>query len=285
MPLHAWLQACAYGVLVALGLALPLLGALLLAGPLRLLCALGFALLLLVALVALWIYVPRVTLRGLQRLPLVGPRLAPLLGPCPYQGPRRSGRVAITFDDGPNGADTVAVLDALARHGARATFFCVGRAAAAQPELLRRMAAEGHEIGNHTHDHRKLTWLSAAAIARQIDDAQAAITACGVAAPRWFRAPHGFKAPALLPLLRARGLALVAWTHGVWDTDRPGAAAIARRAQGHLRSGEILLLHDGGGDRSQTAAALEDLLRACAQRGLTAVTLSALLGPAPSPRA
>ena len=123
----------------------PLLGALLLAGPLRLLCALGFALLLLVALVALWIYVPRVTLRGLQRLPLVGPRLAPLLGPCPYQGPRRSGRVAITFDDGPNGADTVAVLDALARHGARATFFCVGRAAAAQPETspARARAAPG----------------------------------------------------------------------------------------------------------------------------------------------
>ncbi|MCS6912603.1 MAG: polysaccharide deacetylase family protein [Myxococcales bacterium] len=211
----------------------------------------------------LWMYVPRLDWPGHSL----------------WRGPRGGGRIALTFDDGPNGEDTRAVLAVLSAHGARATFFCLGQAAAAQPELVRRIAAEGHLVANHGDSHRKLCWLRRAEVAAEIDRAQQRLLATGVPPPRWFRAPHGFKSPFLPGLLRARSLRLAAWTRGVWDSDRPGAAIIARRACRHLRDGAILLLHDGGGDRSQTAQALEEILAECARRGLRPVTLDELVAP------
>jgi peptidoglycan/xylan/chitin deacetylase (PgdA/CDA1 family) len=195
------------------------------------------------------------------------------------RGPRGRGRVALTFDDGP-GADTARVLDVLERRGARATFFCVGRAAEAQPALIRRMAAAGHTIGNHTWDHAPLPFRSATEIAHQIARTQAALVAAGAPRPRWFRAPHGWKSPFLSRALRREKLQLVAWTHGVWDTAAPviekGAREIARRVIARLNDGDIILLHDGGGDRAQTALALDEILDGCAARGLRPVTLEEL---------
>jgi peptidoglycan/xylan/chitin deacetylase (PgdA/CDA1 family) len=201
---------------------------------------------------------------------------------APRRGRRGRRRIALTFDDGPNGADTARVLDTLARHGARATFFCVGEAARRQPALVRRMVEEGHVVGNHTLEHRKLPWCSRAEVARQIDGAQAALIDAGAPPPTLFRAPHGFKSPHLPGALARQSLSLVAWTHGVWDTDRPGSAEIVRRSLGKLDDGVILLLHDGtlGADRSQTAEALDAILVECARRGLTPVTLPELLGSA-----
>lgn len=262
MPPRAWAQT---GLYVALGAAALL-------GPLWwLIRALGVGesglgpglVLLLAGLLLLglcWVFVPRVDLPGRS----------------PHRGRRGARRVALTFDDGP-GDDTAAVLEALRRHGARATFFCVGARAAARPELVRRLVESGHEIGNHTHEHCQLHRLGRAEIARQIDLAQEALIRAGAPPPRWFRAPHGFKSPLLPALLRRRGLRLCAWTRGVWDTDCPGADVIARRAAVHLRDGAILLLHDGGGDRRQTAAALDEILAECRRRGLAPVTLGQLL--------
>jgi peptidoglycan/xylan/chitin deacetylase (PgdA/CDA1 family) len=195
------------------------------------------------------------------------------------RGPRGKGRIALTFDDGPNGELTRVVLDVLATYEAKATFFCVGASARAQPALIRRMVDEGHEIGNHTLDHALLTRLSKAEVHREIEGAQAAIMAAGAPRPRLFRAPKGFKSLYLPGVLRDTGLRLVGWTRGVWDTDRPGVATIVRRATPALRDGHILLLHDGlaGLDRSQTALALRDILEHCRQRGLTPVTVAQLL--------
>jgi peptidoglycan/xylan/chitin deacetylase (PgdA/CDA1 family) len=255
MPLHAYFQAAGYvGGFALLAWAASWLGGA---------WALG-------ALLGLGIYACHLFLPG--------------LGLAPWRGRRGGKRIALTFDDGPNGADTDAVLEALARHGARATFFMVGKSAAAEPERVRRIAAAGHEIGNHTMNHAILAWRSPGAVAREIAAAQAAIVAAGAPAPRWFRAPHGFKSPFLPRALSANGLRLVAWTRGVWDTDRPGAPAIVARTIGErgerLSDGEILLLHDGeaGLDRSQTAAALDGILGACAARDLRPVTLTELLG-------
>jgi peptidoglycan-N-acetylglucosamine deacetylase len=212
-----------------------------------------------------WVYLPDVDLPGRS----------------PRRGLSGSGRarVALTFDDGPNGADTAAILDVLARHGAKATFFVVGEAARKHPELVRRMVDEGHVVGSHTDSHRKLAWLSPDAIARELDGAADAIVAAGAPAPAWFRAPHGFKSPFLPSALRRRGLRLVAWTHGVWDTDRPGAEHIAERAIGCLDDGEILLLHDGtlGADRSQTATALERIVATAIERGIALVSVPEIL--------
>jgi len=241
------------------------------AGLTRVACTAALAFLLAVGAYLAWIYLPDVDLPG--------------------HSPRRGlasnrTRVALTFDDGPNGADTAAVLDALARHHARATFFVVGEAARKHPELVRRMVDEGHVVGSHTDTHTKLAWLSRATIDRELADAEAAIVASGAPAPVWFRAPHGFKSPFLPGALARRGMRLVAWSHGVWDTDRPGADVIAERAIGCLRDGEILLLHDGtvGADRSQTATALDRILSAAAERGVQLVTIPEILAPARGPQ-
>ena len=195
------------------------------------------------------------------------------------RGARGRGRIALTFDDGPNGVQTAAVLDVLARHRARATFFCVGEAALAHPELLRRMANEGHCIGNHTMTHALLPRLRRRQTVREVEAAQAAITAAGVAPPLLFRAPKGWKNPFLPGVLREQGLRLIGWTRGVWDTDRPGIDIILRRSRRALRDGAIVLLHDGlpGADRLQTVMALEGILRECHRRGLSPVTVPELM--------
>jgi peptidoglycan/xylan/chitin deacetylase (PgdA/CDA1 family) len=201
-------------------------------------------------------------------------------------GPREARRVALTFDDGPSD-DTPAVLAALERAGARATFFVLGEAALRRPELVREIARRGHEVALHGHTHRKLHRAGPARIADELDRCVAAIRSAGVDPAPLFRAPHGFRGPFLGPALRARGLTLVGWTRGVFDTERPGAEVIAARACRAMRGGEILLLHDGcatpGIDprRDQTAAAVPEIVARWRAAGYELVTLGELAGAAP----
>jgi peptidoglycan/xylan/chitin deacetylase (PgdA/CDA1 family) len=254
MPVRAWLRAV-LSVVLALG---PPGGLVASGHP-------GWALAwLLVALAVAWHLLPDLDLPGRTV----------------RRGPRGGGRIALTFDDGPNGEATRVILDVLAAHGAKATFFCVGEAARAQPGLVRRMVAEGHEVGNHTLGHALLPRLPRAAVRREVAGAQRALIDAGAPPPRLFRAPKGFKSVHLPATLRGAGLRLGGWTRGVWDTVRPGVAEIVRRARPALRDGHILLLHDGlpGLDRTQTALALGEILALCRRRGLTPVTVAQLLG-------
>lgn len=263
MPLYAIARA-ALKTLVLLGAFTGLLvGAVLADGSARLVLSLATVLAAMLGILAAYVHIP-----GFD-----------LLGRVPWRGPRGRRRVAITFDDGPNEPYTGQILDLLARHGARATFFVLGQAALRHPETVRRIVAEGHALGTHTHDHFKLHLLSPRRIAEQVDRGEAALRAIGVRGHGLFRAPHGLKSPFLPGILRRRGLRLIAWTDGVWDTDRPGAQVIARRALAKLRDGAILLLHDGkpGLDRAQTVQALEAILIACRERGLSCVTVPELL--------
>jgi peptidoglycan/xylan/chitin deacetylase (PgdA/CDA1 family) len=214
-----------------------------------------------------------------------------LAGTSLRAGRRDLPEVALTFDDGP-GPDTPAVLDALERAGVRATFFVLGRAAEAHPDLVRETARRGHLVALHGHTHRLLERASAATVRGEVDRSAAAVRAAGVEPAPFFRAPHGFKGPALRRVMRERGLVLAAWTRGVWDTDRPGAEAIVRRACARMRGGEILLLHDACGDappgappapaqrRDQTAEAVQEIVRRWRAAGYRFVTLDALR-PAP----
>jgi peptidoglycan-N-acetylglucosamine deacetylase len=196
------------------------------------------------------------------------------------RGARGNAAVALTFDDGPS-ADTPAVLDALDRAGVRATFFVLGEAAERRPELVRELSRRGHAVALHGHTHVKLALASPRTIASEIDRCRAAIRAAGVEPAPWFRAPHGWKGPFLARALRERGLTLVAWTRGAWDTERPGARAIAERASRAPRDGEILLLHDGCGTpgidprRDQTAEAVPEIVRRWREAGYAFVTLDA----------
>jgi peptidoglycan/xylan/chitin deacetylase (PgdA/CDA1 family) len=202
----------------------------------------------------------------------------------PWRGPAGRRRMAITFDDGPNGATTEEVLELFRRHNAKATFFLVGRNVEAQPALARRIAAEGHAVGSHTYSHAKLHFLPRAQMQEEIDRGHACLSGVQIASDL-FRAPHGLKSWAMARYLRGRGLRLIAWTDGVFDTDCPSGDVIFRRALPKLRGGEILLLHDGklGHDRRPMLDALARILDACAARGLELVTVPELLGFAAGP--
>jgi peptidoglycan/xylan/chitin deacetylase (PgdA/CDA1 family) len=169
--------------------------------------------------------------------------------------------VALTFDDGPNPDATPLVLDALATRGVKATFFVLGRHAERWPELVRRVADEGHSIGNHGYFHRKLHLKSPGYVRRDLELGTQAIEIASRVRPSLFRAPHGFRSPWVTSIARSLGQRTVGWSLGVWDSDRPGVEAIATRAVEGARPGSIVLLHDGdgydpSGDRVQTARAL-----------------------------
>lgn len=180
--------------------------------------------------------------------------------------------VALTFDDGPNPDATPAILDALAERGVKATFFILGRHAERWPTLVKRVASEGHEIGNHGYHHQKLHLKSPSYVRADLTLGAEMITRASGVRPRFFRAPHGFRSPWVSPIASSMGQRTVGWSLGVWDSDRPGVDAIARRTVDGANPGSILLLHDGDGydpqgDRVQTARAVPIIVDRLLERG------------------
>ena len=175
--------------------------------------------------------------------------------------------VYLTFDDGPTPAWTPRVLALLARYQARATFFVLGRSAAAHPELVRQEFAAGHGVGNHTWSHRRLTNLSGAQLVAEVNATSTAIRQITGAPVRCLRPPFATVDAASAEQVRALGLRLVLWDIDTNDWLRPGTGAIAGRVLGRVRSGDVILMHDGGGNRSQTVAALEQVLATLSARG------------------
>jgi peptidoglycan-N-acetylglucosamine deacetylase len=178
-----------------------------------------------------------------------------------------AGVVYLTFDDGPTPAWTPRVLALLARYQARATFFVLGRSAAAHPELVRQEFAAGHGVGNHTWSHRRLTNLSGAQLVAEVNATSTAIRQITGAPVRCLRPPFATVDAASAEQVRALGLRLVLWDIDTNDWLRPGTGAIAGRVLGRVRSGDVILMHDGGGNRSQTVAALEQVLATLSARG------------------
>src|SRR5262249_8454142 len=162
------------------------------------------------------------TLAGVAQLVLAAFIYIPGFDPLfriPWRGPRSRRRMAITFDDGPNGAATEVVLELLRRHGAKATFFMIGQHVDAEPELARRVVAEGHAVGSHTWSHVKLSAVPLAVAIDEIDRGHRSLRAAGIADAALFRAPHGHKRPGVVAHLTRNGLRMIAWTAGVYDTD------------------------------------------------------------------
>ncbi len=204
------------------------------------------------------------------------------------------GEIAITIDDGPDPEVTPAVLDLLAAHdvggkdgagGAKATFFCIAEQARRHPALLRRIAAAGHSVQNHSDRHRHhFSLMGPQGMAREIADAQALLADLSGCAPIAFRAPAGLRNPLLDPVLHRLNLHLVSWTRRGFDTrDADPSSVLARLARG-LAAGDILLLHDGHARRSANGRAvlldvLPPLLQRCRAAGLRPVTLAAALPP------
>jgi peptidoglycan/xylan/chitin deacetylase (PgdA/CDA1 family) len=170
------------------------------------------------------------------------------------------------------------VLDALAEHNVKATFFILGSHAERFPELVRRVVSEGHQIGNHGYFHRKLHLKSPFYVKRDILLGKRAIERAGGDTPRFFRAPHGFRSPWVTAIAKSLGERTIGWSLGVWDSDLPGVSAIVDRTVEGTGPGSIVLLHDGdgyniNGDRMQTAAAVPEIIMRLRDRGFAFVTL------------
>lgn len=184
---------------------------------------------------------------------------------------RRRRAVALTFDDGPS-VYTRRVLRILRRFHARATFFLVGTEVRRYPGLARRELRAGNELANHSLRH---SFFPSGGDLRATNGVIRRATGFK---PCMFRPPGGFVGGGLVRSALGLGMTTVIWSVDPRDWSRPGSGAIAQRALGPVRPGSIVLLHDGGGPRSQTVAALPRILRALRRRHYRLVTLSRLLG-------
>lgn len=196
------------------------------------------------------------------------------------------GEVAITIDDGPDPEVTPAVLDLLAAHGARATFFCIGERAQRHPALVREIVRRGHSVQNHSQVHRHhFSLLGPRGFAREIRAAQDTLGPLAGEAPRFFRAPAGLRNPFLGPVLHRAGLTLASWTRRGFDTRERDPQRVLQRLTRGLRAGDVLLLHDGhcardAQGRPVILAVLPLLLAHLQRQGLTPVTLPQAVNPA-----
>ncbi len=184
--------------------------------------------------------------------------------------------VALTFDDGPWPGSTDAVLAQLVAAKVKATFFMVGQTLKSRPEIGRRVLAAGMEVGDHSYSHKYLVNDPPDVVTREIAWGASTIEDILGVRPVWYRPAGGFVTPFVFSEARRLHLRVVLWTIDPHDYRRPGVKVIARRVLDNVRPGSVVLMHDGGGDRSQTVAALQVILKGLAARGYSMVTLSEL---------
>ncbi|WP_433160786.1 polysaccharide deacetylase family protein [Kribbella sp. CA-247076] len=182
--------------------------------------------------------------------------------------------VVLTFDDGPDPVYTPQVLDILAKYDAKATFFEVGQKVTQHPALTKRIHDAGHSVQNHTWTHADLRKLSAAALIRQLQSTDRSISAQTGVVPRCVRPPYGAMNSAVARHAKALRKKLVIWDVDSRDWTKPGTAAIVKRVLAGVRNGSVILMHDGGGNRSQTVAALPAILKALKANGYGFRTLT-----------
>ncbi len=180
------------------------------------------------------------------------------------------GQMALTFDDGPNDPHTLRLLDLLAKHRARATFFLIGKYVRQRPEIARAIHDAGHSIGNHTYNHPNLIFASAGRLRQELEDCRKALEDAVGASARLFRPPFGARRPNVLRTARSLGLEPVMWSVTGYDWDAESSEAIVQTVVAQVdsrrrRQSEIILLHDGGhlafgADRGFTVEATRILL-------------------------
>jgi peptidoglycan/xylan/chitin deacetylase (PgdA/CDA1 family) len=198
-------------------------------------------------------------------------------GRCVSHGPRDRAQVALTFDDGPSPEFTHRVLDVLARYEVPATFFCIGLSANGLEQDVARIADQGHDLGNHTWSHPYLPDLSPSRLREQVGRTSDALARMTGEVPTLMRPPYGALTPEVLRWCSELDETIVMWDVDATDWAMPGPDAIARRVIDRSQPGSVVLLHDGGGDRSQTVQALPAIIEGCQERGLSFVTLPGLL--------
>jgi len=204
-------------------------------------------------------------------VPLVPPiaiRPQARIRPVLFSGPKptRGKVIYLTFDDGPS-QYTPQMLDLLKGYNAKATFFVVGNQMRTREKFVRRATAEGHAIGNHSWNHANYTRLRNSQTTYQLVRTNRALRAAGAPRPTCMRPPYGAYNTDVRQIAAQQQQRLVQWSLDTNDWRRPGAASIARRVIAGARNGSIVLMHDGGGNRTQTVAATRAILRTLSRQG------------------
>jgi peptidoglycan/xylan/chitin deacetylase (PgdA/CDA1 family) len=225
-------------------------------------------------------------------LPWVGsaqetPAAHPATKPATYSSCHVDGQyIAMTFDDGPSAENTPRLLDILKERGIKATFFLIGQNAAEHPEIVKRILAEGHEIGNHSWTHPQLSKLSDDRVTDEIVKTQNAIHEASGYTPTLLRPPYGAITQRQREWIESRfGLNVILWSVDPFDWKRPGASVIEQRILSGAEPGAIVLSHD---IHKQTVDAMPATLDALIKKGYKFVTVSQLIAmnhpkPAASP--
>jgi peptidoglycan/xylan/chitin deacetylase (PgdA/CDA1 family) len=194
-----------------------------------------------------------------------------------WHGPLHEPSVALTFDDGPS-ASTTPLLDVLAADDVHATFFMVGANVERHPDLARSVVAAGHVVGNHSYSHKNLDLQLEARVDDELDRTSDAIFKATSVRSSLFRPPFGDEDGLVLHEARRLGYVSVEWSVSSKDWTRPGVDRIVTNVLAHVHDGAIILMHDGGGDRSETVEAVARLIPELRRRGYALVTVPQLLG-------
>jgi peptidoglycan-N-acetylglucosamine deacetylase len=197
----------------------------------------------------------------------------------------RSEKLALTFDDGPNDPHTLRLLEVLAKHKVRATFFMIGRYVRQRPDIVREVSRAGHVIGNHTFSHPSLIFRSARTIGKELTDCEHALHDAIGGHSNLFRPPFGGRRPAVLRVASKLGLETVMWNVTGYDWDAHSADDIERKVVRRVRGGDVILLHDGGhkefgADRSRTVEASDRLISKYKSEGYEFVTVPEMMADA-----
>ena len=185
--------------------------------------------------------------------------------------------IALTFDDGPHPEYTEKILDVLQKYDVRATFFVIGENAEKRPELIRKIAAGGHEIGNHTFDHKSLRKKNGDEIEEEIERTENAVFEAAGCRPTVLRPPEGKYSEKVVMAAEKLGYSVVLWSVDTKDWAHRPADAICRTVLGNVTSGDIILCHDFISGESHTAEALAAVIPKLLHEGYTFVTVSELI--------
>jgi len=200
---------------------------------------------------------------------------------------RGSKQIALTYDDGPNDPHTLKLLEVLAKHDVRATFFMIGRYVRERPDIVGEVMRAGHVIGNHTFTHPLLIFESAAQTRTQLLECRSALQDAIGEHSNLFRPPFGGRRPATLRVARDLGLETVMWNVTGYDWNARPAAEIEKKVARQMRGGDVILLHDGGhramgSDRAQTVIATDNLIRRYLDQGHEFVAVETAVSHQPS---
>src|SRR5579872_5140241 len=195
---------------------------------------------------------------------------------------RGTKQLALTYDDGPNDPHTLRLLEVLAKHNLKATFFLIGRFVKQRPDIARELVRAGNAVGNHTFSHPNLIFATAEQTRTELTACKQALSDAVGEHSRLFRPPFGGRRPGTLRIARALGLDPVMWSVTGWDWKGKPADYVERKVRQQVRGGDVILLHDGshaafGADRSQTVIATDHLIARYRSEGYEFVTIPEMM--------